>query len=178
MVASSSSDKKTKGFRKLPFVSGVMMLYISFIAVIPLGAFSSLTSYSLSDITLEILNVDNTKIYIWGPLKNSNPLIDFSMLNFNTILSLLPWIGCVLAAIFCLIGSSYNENPIILKKLLKFASFLLIMILISYVGIYIFWKYTPNTVISFGPGFVVIILSLVILISGIIKMTDYWEKKE
>jgi len=169
------SNKKSRGFRKLPILAGTLLFYFSFFSVIPFGILSSLGTYSFSDIGLEILNVDNIKIYIWGALEDSNLIIDYSIINLNAILSLLPWLGTIISAIFSFISSSYNENPKILKKLLKLSSLLLILILFYYITLYFYWKYTPTATITFGIGIIFIIIPLILQIFGTIRITDYRE---
>jgi hypothetical protein len=175
MVTNSNQNKpnNSKRFRKLPLLGSLITLYFCFFAVIPLGVFSGLFSVSLSDIPLNILNINQFEYYIWGVLDSGVAVIDYSNLTLDSLLPLTMWLIAVIAGILGMVGSAYNEIPKKMKKLIKLAAVFLIINLVYYVLLYVFWMNTA--VMELGYGLYMMIICIIIYILAAVRVTEYHE---
>ena len=167
-MGENSDTKKRKYFRKLPFICGFLILYLSFIAVIPLSLLS------ISDLTLEIIRVDGYYYFLWGQIESGISQLSFDEITIGNSIAFILWLCSVTAGIFGIISSSYKAKPKNMKKLVELSLFLLIMILIYYISLFVSF-YISSGIVSFGPGFYILITLIVFFIISGRKITDYNE---
>ncbi|MHA1820731.1 MAG: hypothetical protein ACTSU2_09335 [Promethearchaeota archaeon] len=171
------TQKKKRYFRKLPLISGLILIYTSFFSTIPLGLSTQNPLISLNDIRLYIISVNNIEYYIWGLLENNVAVFTYSELNLENLLSFMLWGMFLFAGIIALIGSAYNEKPVTSKKILKIAIMILISVIIYFILVLISFALSTHSVIKIGWGFYIIILNVIVLIVATINITDYNEIK-
>ncbi|MBD3350812.1 MAG: hypothetical protein GF364_04920 [Candidatus Lokiarchaeota archaeon] len=175
MTNNAESDNGSKGFRILPFVGGILALYVSFFALIPLGLFAPLFGTSLTDLSIEILVIDDLYFFIWGITDGVTMATDFSTFTLESLFPMLIWIIMVSAGILGLVGSAYNEDPKKIKKKIKLAALFIIIVIIFYVSLYIFYYLDDSSVVIIGFGFYILCLIVPFYILGAHRITDYHE---
>ena len=173
-MAENSDTKKRKYFRKLPFICGCLTLYLSFMAIIPLSLLSSLMGSPISDLTLEIIQVDGYYYFLWGQIESGISQLSFDEISIANSVAFILWLCSVTAGIFGIIGSSYKAKPKNMKKMVELSLFLLIMILIYYISLFVS-SYPSSVTVNFGPGFYILIILIVFFIISGLKITDYNE---
>ncbi|MHA1728660.1 MAG: hypothetical protein ACTSWY_07990 [Promethearchaeota archaeon] len=169
-----------KYFRKLPLIGGLITLYISFAAVIPISILSSLFGFSFGDISLEFFTINGIEtLYLWGILESGPPItIETNFSQFpippDSLIPFIFWIITLISGICGVIGSSYNAKPENMKKLIKISAFFLIFELVYYLSGY-FNFYTAGDTVLFGTGFYCIIILIVIFVVSSLRISDYHE---
>ena len=173
-MGENSDTKKRKYFRKLPFICGCITLYLSFIAVIPFNLLSSLIGSPISDLTLEIIQVEGYFYYFWGQIESGRSQLLFDEISINNSIPFLLWLFTVAAGIFGIISSSYKAKPKNMKKLVEMSLFILLTILVYYISFYVSLTSSSVTV-EFGSGFYILIGLIISFFISSRKITDYDE---
>ncbi len=161
--------EKKKNFRIIPLIGGLLTLYMTFMSVIPLSLIF------LTDISLDILQMGDIKLFLWGIIDSGSIMTNFSSINLENIVPFILWILSLLSGIFGIIGSSYDAKPKYMKKLVRFAAFFLILNIIYYIVLFIFWSFIPGSAIRINLGLYFLIIIAIIFIISARKFTDYQE---
>jgi hypothetical protein len=154
-------SEKKKYFRILPLLGGLLALLVSFIASIPLGSWMTLSFH--------ILESAGTYYYVWGIVEGGSILEIFTSISVENLIPLIFWIFLVLTAIFGFVGTSFKENPHMIKKLLILGGFIVFIEIAYFTTLYILNLGTY----TFGYGFygLILISILYFISSGLV--TDY-----
>lgn len=169
------SGSKSKHFRKLPVLGSIIMGVLCFLYAIPLDWISIGFLGGISEIRFEILTINGQQYFLWGIMDTSSFILNFTQLNVETLLALLILICGLVSAICGLIGSSYKARPTKMKKLVKIAAFMTIMILLYHLTLYIFLGILGAQAVQFGTGFYLLVIAIVVYMIGFVKMTTYSE---
>lgn len=174
-MSDSDIEVKRKHFRKLPVFGAILMFILSFFHAIPLDLLPLDAIYEFPRLTMEILVINGQQYFLWGVMNGSTFQLDFSSVTVETLLSIVIFL-CGAGSIICgLIGSSYKERPTTMKKIVKIAMFLALMLLIYYIGVYITMGILAAETVQIGAGFYVLIATVIIYTIGFAKITPYNE---
>lgn len=173
-ISNQINKNSKKRFRKLPLVGGLFTLYICFFANIPLGLISNIIPMALSNISLNIMSINQLDYYIWGILDSASPIIDYSNITLESLIPLSIWLMALISGILGIVGSSYKADPKKMKRLILIAAVLLITDLTYFGSLYFILTISLSS--SLGIGFFAIFICLGIYVIAATRITEYREK--